>query len=84
MHTKFPASFRVLGVGSNEGHVMPTPFFRQLLRVNAATYIEVLEAVVKSWIDSVRGERPYVFQQNSAPSHKAMTTQDLMSKNLIA
>ena len=41
-----------------------------------------LEAVVKPWIDSVRGERPYVFQQDSAPSHKAMTTQDWMSENL--
>ena len=43
---------------------------------------EVLEAVVKPWIDSVRGERPYVFQQDSAFSHKAMTTQNWMSENL--
>ena len=46
------------------------------------TYIEILEAVVKSWIDSECGGRPYVFQQDSAPSHKAMTKQDWMSKNL--
>ena len=36
----------------------------------------------KSWIESVRGERPYAFQQDSVPSHKAMTTQDWMSENL--
>ena len=30
----------------------------------------------------MRGERPYVFQQVSAPSHKTMTTQDWMSENL--
>ena len=60
----------------------PTSFLKDTLWMNAAAYIEVLEAVVKPWIDSVRGERPYVFQQDSAPSHKAMTTQDWMSENL--
>ena len=69
MYTKFPATAMVLGVASNEGHVMPTHFFRQGLRVNAATYIEVFEAVVKPWIDRVRGERPYVFQQESLLLH---------------
>ena len=43
MHTKFPATVMVLGV-SNE---VPPHFFPQELRVNAAAYIEVLEAVVK-------------------------------------
>ena len=59
----------VLGVIRNEGHVMPPHFFRQGLRVNAVTYIEVFEAVVKPWIDRVRGERPYVFQQESLLLH---------------
>ncbi|EFN86088.1 Transposable element Tcb2 transposase, partial [Harpegnathos saltator] len=81
MHTKFPATVMVLGVVSNEGHVMPPHFFCQGLRVNAAAYIEVLETVVKPWIDSVRGDRPYIFQQDSAPSHKAMMTQDWMTEN---
>ncbi|EFN75878.1 hypothetical protein EAI_04296, partial [Harpegnathos saltator] len=44
-------------------------------------YIEVLETVVKQWIDSVCGDRPYIFQQDSASSHKAMTTQDWMTEN---
>ena len=30
----------------------------------------------------MRGERPYVFQQDFAPSHKALTTQDWISENL--
>ena len=81
MHTKFPATIMVLGVVSNEGHVMPPYFFPQRLRMNATTYIEILEAVMKPWIDSVHGERPYV-QQDSAPSHESMTTQDWMSENL--
>ncbi|CAB3237907.1 unnamed protein product [Arctia plantaginis] len=82
MHTKFPATVMVLGVMSNEGHVMPPHFFSHELRVNAAPYTEGLKTVVKPWIDRARGERPYVFQQDSAPSHKAMTTQDCMSENL--
>ena len=83
MHTQYPATVMVLGVVSNEGHVMPLHSFRQGLRVNAAaTYIAGLEAVVKPWINSVRGEKPYVFQQDTAPSHSAMTTQDWMSENL--
>jgi len=53
----------------------------QGLRVNAVAYIEALETIVKPWIDNVNGGRLYVFQQDSA-SHKAMRTQDWMSKNL--
>jgi len=39
----------------------PSKSIRAISR-DAAAYIAVLEAVVKPWIDSVRGERPYVFQ----------------------
>lgn len=81
MHNKFPATVMVLGVVSNEGHVMPPHFFPQRLRVNSAAYIEVLQTVVKPWIDSVRNGRPYTFQQDSAPSHKAKLTQEWMVKN---
>lgn len=81
MHMKVPATVMVLGVVSNEGHVMPPHFFHQGLRVNAAAYTEVLETVVKLWIDSVRGDISYIFQEDSAPSHKAMTTQDWMAEN---
>ncbi|XP_046868909.1 uncharacterized protein LOC124461437 [Drosophila willistoni] len=81
MHTKFPATVMVLGVVSNKGHVMPPHFFSQGLRVNSAAYIEVLETVVKPWIESVCGDSPYIFQQYYAPSHKAMATQDWMAEN---
>ena len=49
--------------------------------MNAAIYIEILEVVVKPWIDSMIGEMLYVFQQDSTPLHKAMTTQDWMPEN---
>ena len=57
MHTKFLATVIVLGLVSNEGNVMPPQFFRQEFRVNAATNIELLEVVVKPWINCVRGEK---------------------------
>ncbi|UYV68049.1 hypothetical protein LAZ67_5002908 [Cordylochernes scorpioides] len=51
MHTKFPASVMVLGVISSEGDVMPPHFFEKGLRMNTDTYINVLETVVKPWMD---------------------------------
>ncbi|KAM3170956.1 hypothetical protein ACTXT7_017575 [Hymenolepis weldensis] len=55
------------------------------LRVNADadTYVETLQTIIVKppWMDSVvnnGGRPPYVFQQDSPPSHKALETQDWM------
>ena len=50
-----------LDVVSNEGQVW-WPHFPKGLRVNAAAYIEILETVVKPWINSVCNGKPYIFQ----------------------
>lgn len=76
MYTKFLAIVMVLGVASNERHIMPSYLFQQRLWVNAAVNFEVLQTFVKSWIDSVRGDRPCTVQQDSVFSHKAMTSKD--------
>ena len=55
IHTKFLETVMVLGVVRNEGQVIPPHFFHQGLQVNATTYIDVLEAVVNPWIDSMNG-----------------------------
>jgi inhibitor of nuclear factor kappa-B kinase subunit alpha len=81
MYTKFPATVMILGVVSNKGQVMPPHFFPQGLRVKSAAYIDVLETVVKPWIDNVCNGMPYVYQQNSAPAHKAEVTQEWMAEN---
>ncbi|UYV72851.1 hypothetical protein LAZ67_10000990 [Cordylochernes scorpioides] len=69
MHTKFPASVMVLGVISSEGDVMPPHFFEKGLRMNADTYINVLETVVKPWMDMVAAGRnhwgPDIWPPNS-------------------
>lgn len=82
MHTKFPASVMVLGVVSSDGDVMPPYFFEQGLKINAAVYIHVLETVVKPWMDRVADGREYVFQQDSAPAHKARVTQAWLHTNV--
>jgi transposase len=82
MHTKFPASVMVLGVISSKGDVMPPHFFETGQRVNAKQYIEVLDTVVKPWMETVAGECPYVFQQDGAPAHTAKLTQEWLKANL--
>lgn len=82
MSTKFPASVMVLGVISNEGDVMPPFFFEGGLRVNADAYIHVMDTVVKPWIETIAGDRHYVFQQDGAPAHTANKTQAWLKKNL--
>ena len=82
MHSKFPASVMVLGVVSSEGHVMPPYFFPKGLRISADDYINVLSTVVKPWMDEVASGREYVFQQDSAPAHKARKTQAWCYENL--
>ena len=53
MSTKFSGSVMVLGVVSNEGHMMPPHLFQKGLRVNAAIYNDVMRDVVKPWMDRV-------------------------------
>ncbi|KAM3182337.1 hypothetical protein ACTXT7_012585 [Hymenolepis weldensis] len=59
-------------------HIMTPPYFPQDLRANAGggadtnVYVETLQTIVVKppWVDSVvNGGRPYVFQQDSPPSH---------------
>lgn len=41
-------SVMVFGVASNEGHMMPSHFFAESLRVNFVAYIEILETIIKT------------------------------------
>ena len=69
MKTKFPATVMVFGVVSSEGDVMPPHIFETGLRVNMDVYLEVMESTVLPWIKTVAGDRPWVWQQDSAPCH---------------
>lgn len=61
MHTKFMLFMMVLGVVSNEGHVMP-PHFLSGFRVNDTFNIEVLDMVIKHFLVHVA----YMLQQGFA------------------
>ena len=73
--TKFPATVMVLGVVSSEGHVMPPHIFEQGLKITTEVYLGVLEQVVVPWCQGVAGDRPWVWQQDSAPAHMSRRTQ---------
>ncbi|KAM3187090.1 hypothetical protein ACTXT7_003000 [Hymenolepis weldensis] len=87
MSTKFPATVMVFGVVmGSEGHIMTPQFPPQGLRVNADAdaHVETLQTTVVKppLIDSVaNGGKPYVFQQDSPPSHKAPKIQGWMAEN---
>ncbi|XP_032690076.1 uncharacterized protein LOC116853228 [Odontomachus brunneus] len=50
--------------------------------LKADSYINVLETVVKSWIDEIAVGKEYMFEQDSAPAHKAKKTQAWLYNNL--
>ena len=80
MKTKFPATVMVFGVVSSEGHIMRPHIFEVGLKVNTKVYLDVLKSVVIPWCIKVAGGRSWVWQQDSAPSHKSKETQAWLQK----
>ena len=78
--TKFPATVQVFGVVSSEGHIMPPHIFKVGLKVNTKVYLDVLKSVVIPWCNQMAGGRPWVWQQDSALTHKSKETQALLQK----
>ena len=75
MKTKFPATVMVFGVVLSEGHIMPIHIFKVGLKVITKVYLDVLKSVVIPWCNQVAGGRPWVWQQDSALTHKSKETQ---------
>ena len=83
MHWKHSVHVMVLSVVSSDGDVMEPVFIPDGLHLGANGYVRLLDEHVKSWIDMVAdGRPPYVFQQDSAPAHKARTTQAWLFANV--
>ena len=76
MKIKFPATVMVFAVVSSEGHIMPPHIFEVGLKVNTKVYLDVLKSVVIPWCNQEAGDRPWVWQQDSAPAHKSKETQE--------
>ena len=69
------ATVMVFGVVSSEGHIMPPHIFEVGLKVNIKVYLDVLKSVVIPWCNRVAGGRPWVWEQDSEPTHKSKETQ---------
>ena len=65
----------VFGAVSSEGHIMPPHIFKVGSKVNTKVYLDVLKSVVIPWFNQVAGDRPWVWQHDSAPAHKSKETQ---------
>jgi inhibitor of nuclear factor kappa-B kinase subunit alpha len=60
----------------------PLVFVENGIKINANNYInDILEAVVLPWSQRHFGDQPWIFQQDSAPAHRAKTTQDWCRAN---
>lgn len=82
--THHPASVMVWWGVSYEG-VTPLHFCQQGVKVKAKNYqSDILEPVVKPLSHTLFRNKDWVFQQDSAPSHKAKTTQAWLRENVPA
>ena len=70
----------VFGVVSSDGHIMPLHVFEVGLKVNTNVYLDVLKSVVILWCNQVAGDRPWVWQRDSAPAHKSKEIQAWLQK----
>ena len=82
MHSKYPVHIMVLGIISSDGDVMEPVFIPDGLHLGANSYMRFLDRYIKLWMDMMANGRPYIFQQDSAPAHKARTTQALLFANV--
>ena len=53
---------------------MPPYIFEVGLKVITKVYLDVLKTVVIPWYNQVSGGRPWMWQQDSAPTHKSKVT----------
>ena len=79
MKTKFPATVMVFGVVSSEGDVMPPHIFPKGLRIKTDDYINLMRTVVIPWIHGIIRDRPWVWQQDSAPCHTSRKSIQFLS-----
>lgn len=70
-------------VWAGVGHNLKTPlvFVPQGVKIKASNYQEMLDREVQPWLDQLP-DSP-VFQQDGAPSHRAITTQDWCEQTFV-
>ena len=79
--TKNPQGVMVLGIVSSDGKKCPPYFFPQGLKINAQVYMKVPRTHVLPWLKKTYPGGNYIWQQDSAPAHRANVTQRWMDNN---
>ncbi len=72
---QFPKSVMVWAGVTSDGKT-PLVFIDQGVKINQKTYQKTLHDKVLPWTRSHFGRRPWTFQQDSAPAHRAQSTQN--------
>ncbi len=72
----------MFGVITSDSKAMALHWFPCGLKVGQKEYLEVMETVVKLWIEENYPKEGYAWQQDGAPGHKAKRTQDWCKENL--
>ena len=72
----------VLSIVASGGNKWPPIFIKQGVKINTQVYQWLLRYNVLPWLKATYPNGNYVFQQDSAPTHKANTTQEWMKRNL--
>ena len=75
---KFPATSMVFGVISSKSDFIP-----EGLKLNTDGYIDILNKVVKAWINHVATGRPYKNKLSALPYHSSQKTQAWLSENFV-
>ena len=84
--SKHPASAMFLGAVASTGEVSPPIWFPTGFRLGADAYIDALRKTIVPWMRRVvqaHGGVPYVFQQDSAPAHRARKTLQFLEEEGI-
>lgn len=72
----------MLGIVTSDGKRMPSYWFLSGLKITTEVYLDVMERVVKAWIEANYAGVKYDFQQDSAAVHRAKRTQVWLANNL--
>ena len=80
--SKHPASAMFLGAVASTGEVLPPIWFPEGFRLDADAYIDALKKTLIPWMRSVAASHraTFVFQQDSAPAHRAKKTLNFLKK----
>ncbi len=81
--TKHPPRATMLGVVGSDGKAMPPYWFPSGLKVGTKVYLDVMENVMKPWLDETYPKDNCMWQQDSAPAHKFITTHKWCKPNIV-